>query len=313
MKKNRFDLITILGHTAAGKTAFAANLAHRLGGEIISADSRQVYRGMDIGTGKDYKDYMVEDTRIPVHLIDLMEAGYEYNVYLFKHDFAGAFTDISDRDLIPILCGGTGLYIDSVLRNYKMINVPVNEVLRSELEAKSYEELKGILRLYGPLHNVTDTVNRKRMIRAIEIGMYQATHIDSNEKERELNSIVLGIRFERTIRRKRITDRLMNRLENGMVEEVESLMKAGVSAEKMEYYGLEYRWISKYILKELTYDEMLSKLNTAIHQFAKRQMTYFRGMERKGTSIHWIEGQLPMEDKIVAAMEIINQYHSPRT
>ncbi len=313
MKKNRFDLITILGHTAAGKTAFAANLAHRLGGEIISADSRQVYRGMDIGTGKDYKDYMVEDTRIPVHLIDLMEAGYEYNVYLFKHDFTGAFTDISDRDLIPILCGGTGLYIDSVLRNYKMINVPVNEVLRSELEAKSYEELKGILRLYGPLHNVTDTVNRKRMIRAIEIGMYQATHIDSNEKERELNSIVLGIRFERTIRRKRITDRLMNRLENGMVEEVESLMKAGVSAEKMEYYGLEYRWISKYILKELTYDEMLSKLNTAIHQFAKRQMTYFRGMERKGTSIHWIEGQLPMEDKIVAAMEIINQYHSPRT
>ena len=313
MKKNRFDLITILGHTAAGKTAFAANLAHRLGGEIISADSRQVYRGMDIGTGKDYKDYMVEDTRIPVHLIDLMEAGYEYNVYLFKHDFTGAFTDISDRDLIPILCGGTGLYIDSVLRNYKMINVPVNEVLRSELEAKSYEELKGILRLYGPLHNVTDTVNRKRMIRAIEIGMYQATHIDSDEKERELNSIVLGIRFERTIRRKRITDRLMNRLENGMVEEVESLMKAGVSAEKMEYYGLEYRWISKYILKELTYDEMLSKLNTAIHQFAKRQMTYFRGMERKGTSIHWIEGQLPMEDKIVAAMEIINQYHSPRT
>ena len=313
MKKNRFDLITILGHTAAGKTAFAANLAHRLGGEIISADSRQVYRGMDIGTGKDYKDYMVEDTRIPVHLIDLMEAGYEYNVYLFKHDFTGAFTDISDRDLIPILCGGTGLYIDSVLRNYKMINVPVNEVLRSELEAKSYEELKGILRLYGPLHNVTDTKNRKRMIRAIEIGMYQATHIDSDEKERELNSIVLGIRFERTIRRKRITDRLMNRLENGMVEEVESLMKAGVSAEKMEYYGLEYRWISKYILQELTYDEMLSKLNTAIHQFAKRQMTYFRGMERKGTSIHWIEGQLPMEDKIVAAMEIINQYHSPRT
>ena len=313
MKKNRFDLITILGHTAAGKTAFAANLAHRLGGEIISADSRQVYRGMDIGTGKDYNDYMVEDTRIPFHLIDLVEAGYEYNVYLFKHDFAGAFTDISDRNLIPILCGGTGLYIDSVLRNYKMINVPVNEVLRSELEPKSYEELKGILRLYGPLHNVTDTVNRKRMIRAIEIGMYQATHIDSNEEERELNPIVLGIRFERTVRRKRITDRLVDRLENGMVEEVESLMKAGVSAEKMEYYGLEYRWVSKYILKEITYDEMLSKLNTAIHQFAKRQMTYFRGMERKGTSIHWIEGQLPMEDKIVAAMEIINQYHSPRT
>ena len=305
MEKNPFDLITILGHTAGGKTAFAANLAFGVGGEIISADSRQVYRGMDIGTGKDYADYMVENVRIPVHLIDLMEAGYEYNVYLFKHDFLGAYTDISDRNLIPILCGGTGLYIESVLRNYKMIDVPVNDPLRADLELKSFEELNGILRLYGPLHNVTDTGNRKRIIRAIEIGMFQATQPEEDEKERELNPIILGIRFERTMRRKRITDRLRERLENGMVEEVERLMAEGVSAEKMEYYGLEYKWVSKYILKELTYEDMFNKLNTAIHQFAKRQMTYFRGMERRGLTIHWIEGQLPMEDKVALAIKII--------
>ena len=305
MEKNPFDLITILGHTAGGKTAFAANLAFGVGGEIISADSRQVYRGMDIGTGKDYADYMVEDVRIPVHLVDLMDAGYEYNVYLFKHDFLGAYTDISDRNLIPILCGGTGLYIESVLRNYKMIDVPVNDPLRADLELKSFEELNGILRLYGPLHNVTDTGNRKRIIRAIEIGMFQATQPEEDEKERELNPIILGIRFERTMRRKRITDRLRERLENGMVEEVERLMGKGVSAEKMEYYGLEYKWVSKYILKELTYEDMFNKLNTAIHQFAKRQMTYFRGMERRGLTIHWIEGQLPMEDKVALAIKII--------
>ncbi len=305
MEKNPFDLITILGHTAGGKTAFAANLAFGVGGEIISADSRQVYRGMDIGTGKDYADYMVEDVRIPVHLVDLMDAGYEYNVYLFKHDFLGAYTDISDRNLIPILCGGTGLYIESVLRNYKMIDVPVNDPLRADLELKSFEELNGILRLYGPLHNVTDTGNRKRIIRAIEIGMFQATQPEEDEKERELNPIILGIRFERTMRRKRITDRLRERLENGMVEEVERLMAEGVSAEKMEYYGLEYKWVSKYILKELTYEDMFNKLNTAIHQFAKRQMTYFRGMERRGLTIHWIEGQLPMEDKVALAIKII--------
>ena len=305
MEKNPFDLITILGHTAGGKTAFAANLAFGVGGEIISADSRQVYRGMDIGTGKDYADYLVEDVRIPVHLVDLMDAGYEYNVYLFKHDFLGAYTDISDRNLIPILCGGTGLYIESVLRNYKMIDVPVNDPLRTELELKSFEELNGILRLYRPLHNVTDTGNRKRIIRAIEIGMFQATQPEEDEKERELNPIILGIRFERTMRRKRITDRLRERLENGMVEEVERLMAEGVSAEKMEYYGLEYKWVSKYILKELSYEDLFIKLNTAIHQFAKRQMTYFRGMERRGLTIHWIEGQLPMEEKVALAIKII--------
>jgi len=302
MEPTPYDLITVLGHTAAGKTAFAAHLAHRLGAEIISADSRQVYRGMDIGTGKDYKDYMVDGKRIPVHLIDLMEAGYEYNVYLFKHDFLRAYTEITDRKQIPILCGGSGLYLESVLRNYKLLDVPVNKDLREDLEKKSVKELEEILRLYGPLHNVTDTVNRKRMIRAIEIGMFQASQAESSEREKILKPLVFGIRFERTVRRNRITERLRQRLEEGMVEEVEILMKNGVTAEKMDYYGLEYRYISKYILQELSYEEMVRDLNTAIHQFAKRQMTYFRGMERRGIPIHWIEGQLSMEEKIEMAL-----------
>jgi len=298
MEPVSYDLITVLGHTAAGKTAFAAHLAHRLGGEIISADSRQVYRGMDIGTGKDYEDYVVDGKQISAHLIDIMDAGYEYNVYLFKHDFLRVFTEITDRSMLPILCGGSGLYIESVLRNYRLLDVPMNKELREDLEKKSYKELEGILRLYGPLHNVSDTVSRKRMIRAIEIGMFQAAQPGTSVNEKNLNSIVFGIRYERTIRRKRITDRLQQRLKEGMVEEVEELMKQGISAEKMDYYGLEYRYISRYLLKKLTYDEMVRDLNTAIHQFAKRQMTYFRGMERRGIPIHWIEGQLSMDEKV---------------
>lgn len=302
MEHRPYDLITVLGHTAAGKTAFAAHLAHRLGGEIISADSRQVYKEMDLGTGKDYEDYVVEGKQIPVHLIDIMEAGYEYNVYLYKRDFLRIFTDLRDQKVIPILCGGSGMYIESVLRNYKLLDVPVNRSLREDLETKSYEELEGILRLYGPIHNVTDTVNRKRMIRAIEIGMFQSGQPEKSEEERMLNPVVFGIRYERTVRRKRITDRLYQRLEEGMVEEVEQLMKKGVSAEKMDYYGLEYRYISRYLLKQLSYDDMLKELNTAIHQFAKRQMTYFRGMERRGILIHWIEGQQEMEEKVEKAL-----------
>lgn len=298
MEPYPYDLLTVLGHTAAGKTAFAAHLANELGGEIISADSRQVYREMDIGTGKDYEDYVVDGTQVPVHLIDIMEAGYEYNVYLFKHDFLRVYTEITDRHLIPILCGGSGLYIESVLRNYKLLDVPVNMELREDLEKKSYKELVDILRLYGPLHNVTDTVNKKRMIRAIEIGMFQSSQQEKTGRQKTLNPIVFGIRYERTIRRKRITERLQQRLGNGLIEEVEELMKKGVSEDKMEYYGLEYRYISRYLNQKLTYDEMFRNLNTAIHQFAKRQMTYFRGMERRGISIHWMDGQLSMKDKV---------------
>jgi tRNA dimethylallyltransferase len=292
------DLVTVLGHTAAGKTAFAANLANELGGEIISADSRQVYREMDIGTGKDYEDYLVNGRQVPVHLIDIMEAGYEYNVYLFKQDFLRVYAEITDRNLLPILCGGSGLYIESVLRNYKLLDVPINEALRKDLEKKSYKELVDILRLYGPLHNVTDTVNKKRTIRAIEIGMFQSSQPETPDREKTLNPIVFGIRYDRNIRRKRITERLQQRLEEGMITEVEELMKKGISEDKLEYYGLEYRYISRYLMQKLTYDEMFRELNTAIHQFAKRQMTYFRGMERRGISIHWIDGQLSMQDKV---------------
>jgi tRNA dimethylallyltransferase len=300
------DLVTVLGHTAAGKTTFAANLAHELGGEIISADSRQVYRGMDIGTGKDYEDYLVEGRQVPFHLIDILDAGYEYNVYLFKRDFLRVFTDISERGSMPVLCGGTGLYIEAILRNYRLLNVPPDEALRAELESKEYEELVAMLRLYGPLHNITDTVNRKRLIRAIEIARYQSAELKDKGEERELKTLVLGIRFDREIRRERITLRLRERMESGMVEEVEGLLKAGVSADKLDYYGLEYRYVTKYLLKELSYKDMFAGLNTAIHQFAKRQMTYFRGMERRGIKIHWLDGKLSMEAKIEKARALFH-------
>lgn len=298
------DLVTVLGHTAAGKTAFAAHLAARLGGEIISADSRQVYRGMDIGTGKDYKDYLVEEQEIPFHLIDILDAGYEYNVYLFKRDFLRVFTDISERGIMPVLCGGSGLYIESVLRNFRLLNVPLNPGLRDKLKTKSLDELVNILKLHGPLHNSTDTTNRKRLVRAIEIAMYQSHHQEESVNERELNTLVLGIRFDRNIRRERITQRLHERMKEGMVEEVEGLLQSGVPAEKLDYYGLEYRYVCRFILKEISYDEMIGSLNTAIHQFAKRQMTYFRGMERRGIVIHWMDGKLSMEEKVNQAMEL---------
>ncbi|MEN8229709.1 MAG: tRNA (adenosine(37)-N6)-dimethylallyltransferase MiaA [Bacteroidota bacterium] len=304
MEKTGVDLVTVLGHTAAGKTAFAAQLASRLGGEIISADSRQVYRGMDIGTGKDYDDYLVNDERIPAHLIDILDAGYEYNVYLFKQDFYRVYTDITDRELVPVLCGGSGLYLESVLRNYQLIQVPLNTELREELENKNSQELEEILKLHGPLHNVTDTSNRKRIIRAIEIAIYQSALPEDPLEERVLIPLVLGIKYDRLIRRKRITERLKSRLNNGMVEEVESLIQQGVSAEKLDYYGLEYRYLSRYILKEFSYEEMFVKLNTAIHQFAKRQMTYFRGMERRGVEIHWLEGELSTEEKLEKALAL---------
>lgn len=301
------DLITVLGHTAGGKTAFAAHLAQQVGGEIISADSRQVYRGMDIGTGKDYADYLVENSPVPVHLIDILEAGYEYNVYLFKQDFLKVYTDITERDLLPVLCGGSGLYLESVLRNYKLLNVPINLELRNKLEKMSQAELEELLRLYGPLHNITDTMQTKRMIRAIEIAEFQTKHREESSGERKLNPLVLGISFERNLRRQRITQRLVERLEEGMVEEVEALLGQGISPEKLDYYGLEYRYVSKHLLNELSYDEMFSRLNTAIHQFAKRQMTYFRGMEKRGIKIHWLKGELSMQEKIERSLKLLEE------
>jgi tRNA dimethylallyltransferase len=304
MEQRKINLVTVLGHTAGGKTAFAAQLAHRIGGEIISADSRQVYRGMDIGTGKDYGDYMVDDQRMRVHLVDIMDAGYEYNVYLFKRDFLRVFTDVTERGKIPLLCGGSGLYIESVLRNYRLLQVPINSELREDLKKKSFKELNGILKLYGPLHNVTDTLNRTRLIRAIEIAMYQGVENEEPAEDYQLVPLVLGIRFDRKIRRKRITERLHQRLKNGMVEEVEGLLKQGISEERMDYYGLEYRYITQYILQKLTYEEMVERLNSAIHQFAKRQMTYFRGMERRGVPIHWLDGAMGTDEKLAMALSL---------
>ena len=304
MTKHSTNLLTILGPTAAGKTAFSAQLAHRLDGEVISADSRQVYRGMDIGTGKDYEDYIVDGQQIPVHLIDILEAGFEYNVYLFKQDFFRVLTDISDRGKLPVLCGGSGLYLESVLKNYRLLRVPPDEALRARLEAKDLAELEEILKLHGPLHNQTDLTSRKRIIRAIEIAAYQSGEMDMPEDEVALNPFVLGVQLDRNIRRKRITQRLMKRLEEGLVEEVEGLMEQGVSAEKLDYYGLEYRYVSRYVLKEMSYDNMVERLNSAIHQFAKRQMTYFRGMERRGTRIHWIDGDLALEEMTNEALSL---------
>lgn len=306
------DLVTVLGHTAAGKTAFAAHLAHRIGGEIISADSRQVYRGMDLGTGKDYGDYQVDNRHVPVHLIDILDAGYEYNVYLFKQDFLKVYTDITERDLLPVMCGGSGLYLESVLRNYKLINVPVNQALREKLEKKSKAELEDMLKLYGPMHNITDTSQTKRMIRAIEIAMFQAGSMEDLGLEKEMKTLVLGIKYERSLRRLRITQRLEDRLKEGMVEEVKALLNQGVTPEKLDYYGLEYRYVSKYLLNELSYEDMFGKLNTAIHQFAKRQMTYFRGMEKRGISIYWLNGELSMEEKIEQSLALLEESHSPR-
>jgi tRNA dimethylallyltransferase len=305
-EERMIDLITVLGHTAGGKTAFAAQLAFRLDGEIISADSRQVYRGMDIGTGKDYRDYLVHDKRIPVHLIDIMDAGREYNVYLFKRDFSVVYSDISERGKMPLLCGGTGLYLESVLRNYRLLNVPRDQELRKSLEDKSKKELVDMLSLYGPLHNITDTDHRKRLVRAIEIARYQWAHPEDKARERELHPLVLGIRFDRETRRERITNRLRERLKEGLVEEVESLLESGVTVQKLDYYGLEYRYVSKYLLNEMSYEEMFERLNTAIHQFAKRQMTYFRGMERRGIAIHWLEGRFSMEEKIEQALSLFH-------
>ncbi len=307
MGKWPVNLITVLGHTAAGKTAFAAHLAHHLGGEIISADSRQIYRGMDIGTGKDYADYMVDGDRVPVHLIDIVEAGFEYNVYLFKQDFFRVYNDVVDRQCMPLLCGGSGLYLEAVLRNYKLPAVPVNPVLRRDLEEKSNRDLEAILKHLGPLHNITDTSDRKRLIRAIEIAMFQGSRPDEFREEQEVHPLVIGIQFDRIMRRERITTRLKERMQQGMVEEVNGLMQQGITAEKLDYYGLEYRYISKYLLHEYSYEEMFQKLNTAIHQFAKRQMTYFRGMERRGVTIHWMNGKLPMEEKVKQAFMLLDR------
>ena len=299
-------LITILGPTASGKTSLAAHLAARLGdAEIISADSRQVYRGMDIGTGKDLADYHVEGKDIPYHLIDICEAGEKYNLFRFQQDFHAAYDDILSRHHRPILCGGTGLYIESVLKGYKMEAVPENPELREQLKDCSLQELKKILEGYKTLHNVTDLDTTKRAIRAIEIQAYYREHGTLEREFPAIDSLIIGVDIERELRRQRISERLRHRLEQeDMVGEVQRLLKH-VPAEGLIYYGLEYKYLTLYCLGELSYHEMVKQLEIAIHQFAKRQMTWFRGMERRGFTIHWIQSTLPLEERVEAVLSLL--------
>jgi len=304
-EKSKYNLLVVLGPTASGKTTFAAHLAMRLNAEIISADSRQVYRGMDLGTGKDYEDYQIGDTIIPYHLIDIVDAGYKYNVFEYQSDFFKAFQDVQARERFPIMCGGTGLYIESVLKKYKLINVPVDEALRASLHGKNLTELTEVLRGFRNLHNQTDTDTVKRAIRAIEIETYYQDHPEIEVELPEVKPLIIGVNIDREERRKKITTRLQKRCEEGMVDEVRGLLEKGVSPEDLMYYGLEYKFLTMHVLGELTYTEMLERLNVAIHQFAKRQMTWFRGMERKGAQIHWVDVLDPMEERVEKVVRML--------
>ena len=295
----KYNLITVLGPTATGKTGLAAHLAARINGEIISADSRQIYRGMDLGTGKDYADYFVDGVEIPSHLVDIEDAGIHYNVFRFQTDFIRVFNEIKSRDKFPVLCGGSGLYIEAVLKNYRLIEVPPNRELRKELEGKSLVELTEILKNLKPkLHNHTDVETDRRAVRAIEIEKYYAENPEFDTSFPEIDSLNIGINFDRELRRQRISTRLKQRLDEGMLNEVQKLLDSGLTPEQLIYYGLEYKYLTLHLTGELSYNEMFRQLEIAIHQFAKRQMTWFRGMEKRGTKIHWIDGHLPMEEKV---------------
>ena len=316
-------MITILGPTASGKTSLAAALAAQIdtldasiwggstkGAEIISADSRQVYRGMDIGTGKDLEDYTVGGKLIPYHLIDICDAGTKYNLFQYQQDFYDAYQDITQRGVLPILCGGTGLYIESVLKGYHLSPVPQNPALRSSLEGKTLEELTDMLvhlkaKNGSNMHNRTDVDTAQRAIRAIEIETYNLEHPMPERELPAVDSLVIGVSIDRDARRDKITHRLKQRLENGMVEEIKGLLDRGIPAENLLYYGLEYKFITEYVIGKTSYEEMLRGLEIAIHQFAKRQMTWFRGMERRGFTIHWIDALQPMEQKVEQVLELM--------
>lgn len=302
-----YNLITILGPTATGKTGIATQLAHLTTSEIISADSRQVYRGMDLGTGKDISEYIVDGNPIPYHLIDIVDAGYQYNVFEFQRDFIPVFEDIQARGITPIMCGGSGLYLEAILKGYRLIQVPNNEALRASLVEKDLNELTEILKSYkSDLHNTTDVDTVKRAIRAIEIEDYYSNHPEIDTNFPEINSLVVGVKFDRLSRRKRITQRLKQRFDEGMLEEVQKLLDSGITPEALVYYGLEYKYLTLHLTGQLSYKEMFEQLNTAIHQFAKRQMTWFRRMERNGTNIKWLDGYMPLEEKMSKIQEWMN-------
>lgn len=297
------SLITLLGPTASGKTHLAVQLAAALDAEIISGDSRQVYRGMDIGTGKDLSEYTLEGWQIPFHLIDIVDAGYKYNVFEYQRDFLNIWNALKKP---AVLCGGTGLYIESVLRGYRLVPVSANPVLRENLERKSLVELSALLATYKQLHNTTDVDTVKRAVRAIEIEEYYRGNPALDVCFPKIDSLVFGLNLDREIRRERITKRLRSRLDEGMVEEVEALIEKGIPVEDLIYYGLEYKFLSLYILGDLTFDQMFSQLEIAIHQFAKRQMTWFRGMETRGTKIHWLDAMAPAEENLSKMLALIN-------
>lgn len=298
-RKEKYDMLSVVGPTACGKTSLAVDLAMAIdGAEIISADSRQVYRGMDIGTGKDIAEYTRSGVTVPAHLLDIVDAGYKYNVFEFQKDFLAAYENIKARGGFPLMCGGSGLYVESVQKGYRLLPVPENPELRARLEKYSLEELTEILAGYKALHNNTDTDNKKRAIRAIEIEEYYR-HCPVEERSfPSLNVLTVGVSVDREVRRERISRRLVDRLENGMVEEVKGLLDSGITVEQLIYYGLEYKFITLYLTGAMGYNEMVQGLETAIHQFAKRQMTWFRGMEKRGVDIHWVDSSLPREELV---------------
>jgi len=299
----RLPLITLLGPTASGKTHLAVKLATELDAEIISGDSRQVYRGMDIGTGKDLSEYTLEGHSVPFHLIDIVDAGYKYNVFEYQRDFLKVWSEMKKP---AVLCGGTGLYIESVLKGYRLVPVPANPSLRDELERKSLDELTRLLATYKQLHNSTDVDTVKRAVRAIEIEEYYIQNPALDASFPKIESIVFGLQLDREIRRERITKRLKARLDEGMVAEVEALIQKGIPVEDLIYYGLEYKYLSLYIIGELTFDQMFAQLEIAIHQFAKRQMTWFRGMETRGIKINWLDALAPASINVEKMLELIN-------
>ncbi len=301
------NMITILGPTASGKTKIATGLAYRINGEIISADSRQVYREMNIGTGKDFDDYIVHNKKIPVHLIDIADPGTEFSVYQYQNEFLSAYQKITLSGNVPILCGGTGLYLEAVLKGYKLVDVPVNSQLREHLQGKSLEELVIILSGMRKLHNATDSNDINRVLRAIEIEHYNINNPNLKNDFPKINSRVIGIHMERNLLRQKITQRLKRRFEQGMIDEVKELLGKGISSNQLKNYGLEYKFLTMFLQGELKYNEMFSLLNTAIHQFAKRQMTWFRRMEKNGFKIHWVDGNSGGDKILSTILKIIQQ------
>ncbi len=300
------DIVVITGPTATGKTRLAALVADRLGGEVISADSRQVYKGMDIGTGKDLSDYDIIGRSVPVHMVDIVDAGYRYNVYEYQRDFLKVFEEISSRGVFPVVCGGSGMYVDSIVSGYRLVQVPLNEHLRTMLAGRSLEELTDILSQNKRLHNKTDVDTVKRAVRAIEIADYYTHHPFDESPFPVKNPLVTAVFFDRETRRQRISSRLKARLEGGMIEEVQRLLAGGIHPDDLIYYGLEYKYVTLYLLNKMGFEEMAQKLEVEIHRFAKRQMTWFRGMERRGITINWIDGNMSDTEKVNCIITKLN-------